>query len=789
MIHSLLAVALLLSPAAPDELTDRLDDVLFRLENAQGARTWDLASELRDAARADSIQAVPHLLQAARGADSELRLVIGRTLLDLDAPDEAAEVLLGLLSGDAAVDALGMLADKAFRRVSAVAEALSDELEKPGAPSRRIALARTLYKVSRSGRSRTTARRVLLDTLESDDPDVRAEGALALAEISDFEPARSVLRTLTADPGPRGQLARAYLDMDEKVTYYTDKLYRQSEQSGGGSVNSGRPAWGNEAYSSGPGSLDVLEELIDKIQTHHLLGEELDDREGRERLISAAAKGMLSSLDQHSTYFSSKEYERWILDLRRNYAGIGAYVDTLNGVFTITKPIYSGPAYGAGLQSGDQILRVDGWETYNQTNDEIIRRLKGEPGTEVTVTVYRNGWHKERDFVVERNVIHIDSVQYDLLPGDIGYAEVLSFAEDTWRELALAVDDMKSQGMRGLILDLRNNSGGYLNEAVSMCSLFMNPGELVVYTEGRGVNRENFYTHPLPAVVAKDGRPRRVEPYLGPLTVLVNPRSASASEIVSGALQEAERAQIVGSKTFGKGSVQQAMPIESRPGDRLLTDPNGNRVYDPGEQYDDVDGDGKYSYPVNAKITNARYYLKSGRSLHTERDLDGRIVKYGGVEPDVATGFEGLAGWENHELAVLFDALGEADPFRDYVRDHWDEHSELFMELAAGDDHDTSRYPAWDEFRAALDTPLPDDTLRLVLRARVRDRVADARGKAFPGGVIYGDWQEDNQLQLAIAVLADELSLDLGSYDAYDQFADILAQTMAQADEDEPEEG
>jgi len=756
MFAPLIALALLLPV---DDLQSQLDDVLFRLSDATGARRWDLAKDLRDVARADTAVAVPLLIESAGGADQQLTLIIGSTLLELDAPHEAAELLLALIDEGAADEALSLLSDQAFRQVPEVAEHLTEMLESPLAASRRVAVAHTLYKVGKV-QSKLSSRKIMIDALKSDDFDVAAEAALALAEIGDYDASRPMLRILSADTGVMGQLARAHLNTDRKIEYYDNKLYRQSRDGSPSLI----PLPGGELFTKGPGSLDVIEELIAKIQQHHLLGDQLTDAEGRERLITSAAKGMLMALDPHSTYFSSAEFERWIMDLKRHYAGIGAYVDTINQVFTITKPIYSGPAYGAGLMSGDQIHKVDGWDTFNQSNDEIIKRLKGEPGTEVTISVYRKGWQKTRDYVVARAVIDIDSVNFERLPGDIGYAEVLSFADTTSAELAQALTAMDEQGMKGMILDLRNNSGGYLDEAVRICSLFLDPGQLVVYTEGREVERQNFYTQIVPGMAG---------PYQGPVVVLVNERSASASEIVAGCLQEYGRATVAGTTTYGKGSVQQAMPLDSRPGDALLTDQNHNGVYDPGDRFDDLDGDSKYSYPVNLKITNARYYLSSGRSLHTERDLEWRIIEHGGVDPDVVVEFEGIPGWQNNEWSLLLDKLGEEVPFKDYVQETFPLHRELFYELAAGDDHDTSRYPGWGQFRDNLETGLPDDTLRLILRGEVRNAVADDRGKAFPGGLVYGDWQEDTQLQMAIAVLGKTLPFDLTAYEAYDDFADL----------------
>jgi C-terminal peptidase prc len=386
----------------------------------------------------------------------------------------------------------------------------------------------------------------------------------------------------------------------------------------------------------------------------------------------------------------------------------------------------------------------------------------------VEISVHRDGWDEPRKFALTREVIHIPSVNSEMLPGGIGYVELTQFAEDTSDELGKALVEMRGEGMQGLILDLRNNSGGYLEEAVKVSSLFLKPGDLVCYTQGRTADRIDY-----PAT--KDSRH-----WDGPLVVLVNERSASASEIVSGALQDHHRALLVGEKTFGKGSVQQAMALDTRQGDPLTRDKNHNGVYDPGEdEYEDKDGNGQYTWPSEVKITNARYYLPSGRSIHTELDIDGQVIQKGGVSPDHEVVMTWMEPWENAELANAFDRLhkgtpeGEKfkSPFTKYVEDHFDANKKLFYDLADDDGKDAQRYPDFDALKAQLGTHLPDDTLRKLLRVAVRDRVQDDRGRLFVGINFLGDWQEDTQLQDAIRSVADKASVDLTGIQSYRFFA------------------
>src|SRR5262249_44156226 len=148
----------------------------------------------------------------------------------------------------------------------------------------------------------------------------------------------------------------------------------------------------------------------------------------REELVAAAARGMLNILDPHSTFFTGDEYKRFAFDINPEYAGIGAFVRTINNLFTIVRPIYSGPAYAAGLRSQDKVLAVDGWETRGHSEDEIIKRLKGKPGTTVKVKIARQGWPEPRDFSIQREVIQVPVLQSELLPKGIGYVELTSFA-------------------------------------------------------------------------------------------------------------------------------------------------------------------------------------------------------------------------------------------------------------------------------------------------------------------------------------------------------------------------
>ncbi len=749
-----LAAALATSPEAPPQDPDELDaDLAGYGEAALGMEVeevWNLAQNvafvLGDEVGAPFDAAVDRALRGDDFAGKASLFLVATRLLgdDVDWELVAAELkpLLssqdeGLVAG--AADLVGssefQSQDLELREgmtdallVVATAEARSADL--------RAACAVAAHQVG-LGDQVPKARKVLYDFMNSADAGLRARGALGLAGLGIIEgvPAvESELDRLASLPGEHGRLAKAYIKQLQIRRFKDTELRRAREQA-------------RDMVISGASSPDLqqIEKLISLVQQYHLDGNQVD----RQELIEAAMDGLLHSLDRHSAYFSPDAYKKFEQDLEAEYGGIGAYVRTDNddGLFTITRPIYSGPAYEAGLSSDDKIVRVGDWPTIGQPDDEVIKRLKGKPGTPIRVYVWRRGMDpglisrptEDMAVEIERAIITIPPVNALMLPGGIGLVELTTFSRVASQELRAALESLLDQGARGMILDLRNNSGGLLTEARNVADLFLPPGKSVVSTETR-ISRPKTLNTRIGAVVPEDM----------PIITLVNRYSASASEIVSGALQDHGRSVIVGQRTFGKGSVQNLLMLD-REGEDRWADENGNRRYDDWETITlDHDGDGEFDYSPRIKMTIERYRLPTGRSIHREFDDEGNIVSDGGVSPDVEIGPTRREQWRLVEMRKLQDTR----VLRNWVSDQYEDQKAVFDELALGDDDDCSRYPGFDDLFASLDTVLPRTDVRFLLRMEVRRVVQDARGKAFPYG---SDYQEDIQLQTAIAQVFEAL--------------------------------
>lgn len=299
--------------------------------------------------------------------------------------------------------------------------------------------------------------------------------------------------------------------------------------------------------------------------------DDVDDVE----LMRGAIRGMLDALgDPHTGYMTPEEFQQANIPLQGEYEGIGAWVDPSGEYLTIISPMPESPAEEAGLKSGDEILAVDGEDMTGVDGNQVIRRILGPAGTTVELTVRREERSEPFDVEVMRREITVPSVESEMLEDDIGYVRLFNFGEDTTRDLRQHLQDLLEQNPRGLILDLRGNGGGFLGTAVNVSSQFIDEG--VVLTERFADGSEREYD------ASGDGLATQI-----PLVVLVNGGSASASEIVAGAIQDHQRGQLVGETTFGKGSVQNWIPLSDSSGAVRVTvaswyTPDGRQISEKG---------------------------------------------------------------------------------------------------------------------------------------------------------------------------------------------------------------
>ena len=306
--------------------------------------------------------------------------------------------------------------------------------------------------------------------------------------------------------------------------------------------------------------------------------EEVDDK----TLLENAIRGMLTGLDPHSTYLNTDEYKELKIGTTGKFGGLGIQVGMEDGFVKVISPIDDTPAFRAGLESGDLIIRLDDKSVKGMTLNDAVKIMRGDPGTDIKLTVIREGADKPLPFTVTRDIISVKSVKSRILEPDYGYIRISNFQSKTARDLVSELSNLKKENkneLKGLVLDLRNNPGGVLSAAADVSDAFIDEGKLV-YTQGRIANSD-FEFNAKPGDIMNGS----------PVVVLINGGSASASEIVAGALQDHKRAVVMGSKSFGKGSVQTIQELRS-----------GGAV----------------------KITTARYFTPNGRSIQGE-----------GITPDI----------------------------------------------------------------------------------------------------------------------------------------------------------
>ncbi|MDH3869772.1 MAG: S41 family peptidase [Desulfuromonadales bacterium] len=290
-------------------------------------------------------------------------------------------------------------------------------------------------------------------------------------------------------------------------------------------------------------------------------------------LVYGAIDGMLASLDPHSGFMSPDIYKEMKVDTRGEFGGLGIEISQRDGILTIVSPIEDTPASRAGLQAGDHILKIEDEYTKDMEIMEAVQLMRGKPGTSISITIMRSDFEKPQPFILEREVIKVKSVKSRTLENGFGYVRLAQFQERSGEDLSKALDRLRNENdgsLKGLVLDLRNNPGGLLDQAVEVSDKFITEG-LIVYTKGREDDAQMEFS------ALRSG----TEPDY-PMVVLINGGSASASEIVAGALQDQGRAVIMGTQSFGKGSVQTIIPLSDESGLRLTTakyyTPNGTSI-------------------------------------------------------------------------------------------------------------------------------------------------------------------------------------------------------------------
>lgn len=342
------------------------------------------------------------------------------------------------------------------------------------------------------------------------------------------------------------------------------------------------------------------------------------------KLLYGAIKGMLATLDPYSVFMEPEEYKEMRSETSGNYSGIGVEITIKNEILTVVSPFEKSPGWKKGLRPGDKILKIDGVSTKNMTTNDAVKKIRGLKGTPVVLSIFHENADKAEDVEIIRDNIKIQSVMYYINDDNIGYIRLRQFIETSEGDIAKAVAEMEAKKAKGIILDLRNNPGGLLSISASISDRFLPADKLIVYTQGRDKNSNKKYT-------SKGGN-QYAETV--PLVVLVNKGSASASEIVTGALQDNKRAVIMGTKTFGKGSVQSVFSM----------------------------GDGS-----GLRLTTAYYYTPSGKKIHEK-----------GIEPDITE--------EDYLFTETYYKLRYFDHFTNYAKKYVKDNAKIDVKKLVLDD-------------------------------------------------------------------------------------------------------
>jgi carboxyl-terminal processing protease len=686
------------------------------LESSSVAAIWLRLAELKEAHRDDAAgfealsTAVHELRGGARLAGAALLYARGETALQRSGQVALQQLVRAPAAKELRLAAIRLLArparlEEAFLTLRAVADAEED-------PEVRIEAHVALWKLDNTPSLLAPVVKLL------DDPraDLREEAALALAECGQLpDAAKAILRALRDVPTERGLRARLHLRLADRDPATASPPRPVAPPAGASPVEIGTGSW-----------VSLLAELEALVFKHSLYAPGLTAHD----LYVAAARGMIARIDEHSA-FQDPDDVRQIESSRLGiHWGLGAELvkPERDAPLVIVKAYPGAPAYVAGLRTADRILEVNGVTTHNRDRAELERLTAGEPGEEVHLLVTRWGWLTPRTFSLKRDRVEIPTLRALMLPGGIGTIKLRRFGPRTAAEIEQALDRLEAEGVRAVILDLRDNPGGNLKQAIRVVDLFV------------GERKEPILTEQAPGRLTEWSTSPDEKPY-HPTAVLVNALSSSAAEVVAGALQDFHRAMIIGKRTYGKG-VKQSGFVLSGAAQKLLG----------GE--------------ARVLLSTGYLFTPLGRPIHGERTRDGRRVpgKEGGIEPDLEVdSFED--GFEGARLAEI-TRLQYSPAIDEYLRRNYAAMKQLFAE---GDLWDPASYPGFQELHASLGTELSPSEVRHALRAMIKRHLEDERGSELPD-----DFREDPQLGRAILELCRQLRLPPSSIPEYHGLAERL---------------
>lgn len=395
-------------------------------------------------------------------------------------------------------------------------------------------------------------------------------------------------------------------------------------------------AWAQETETDGGSTSDntyeklkVFSEILSLLESNYVEKVNSDD------LVEGAIRGLLKTLDPHTSYLPPDSYKRMQVETSGKFGGLGIEISMRKGILTVISPIEDTPAFKAGILAGDKIIKIEDESTLDITLSEAVNLLRGDRGAPIKITIFREGLEEPKEYTIVRDVIKVRSLTSKIYNSNIGYVKIRNFTKTTSSDLDKALAKFESKNVQKLVLDLRNNPGGLLNQAVEVSDRFLDEENLIVYTQGRTEDQNmRFTTH---------DRGRQVS---YPMIILVNGGSASASEIVAGALQDLGRAVILGTQTFGKGSVQTIIPLSEGSALRLTTaryyTPSGKVIQENGITPDII---------VEMPRFNRSEKNNVGKKNESEKDKIRKILR----EKDLKKHLKGKASIEGNATTKSWD--------------------------------------------------------------------------------------------------------------------------------------